>query len=243
MSGILYKNTGNSIKDVDAKKGIVQGYFSNFNSKDSDGDIIMPGAFTKTLLENGPASTKPRIKHLLNHRTDQPLGRLETLQEDGFGLLYESKIGSHTLGKDFILMVEDGLITEHSIGFRIIKENKQGDDNFISELQLWEGSSLTAWGANENTPLVGMKSMNFETLADRMNRIVKGLRNGSYSDEAFEMLEIELLQIQKAFKDLSAIPVEEAPEPVLTETTEDAVNPEAEAIEIIKNFTQTFKLN
>jgi HK97 family phage prohead protease len=242
MSGISYKNTGIGIKNVDVKKGIVQGYFSNFNSKDSDGDIIMPGAFTKTLLENGPNSAKPRIKHLLNHRTDQPLGRLEVLVEDANGLYYESQIGQHTLGKDFLLMVEDGLITEHSIGFKIIKDDMREEANYISELQLWEGSSLTAWGANENTPLVGVKSMDFETLGERMNRIVKGLRNGSYSDEAFEMLEIELLQVQKAFKELSAKAVEQEQQPVV-KTTEAIVNPQAEAIEIINQFKNSFKLN
>jgi len=49
------------IKDVDGRKGIVTGYFSDFNSIDSDGDIIKPGAFTKSISQNGPSSAKPRI--------------------------------------------------------------------------------------------------------------------------------------------------------------------------------------
>jgi hypothetical protein len=38
-----YKDYQLNVKDVDEKKGIVTGYFSNFNSIDSDGDIIRRG--------------------------------------------------------------------------------------------------------------------------------------------------------------------------------------------------------
>ena len=146
-----------SFKDVDSKKGIVTGYFSHFNNVDSDGDIIRPGAFTKTIREAGPQSTQPRIKHLFNHNPAQPLGKLTDLKEDATGLYYESQIGTHTLGNDFVKMVESGLITEHSIGFKTIKstslKDTGGED--MTELKLWEGSSLSAWGSNELTPITG----------------------------------------------------------------------------------------
>jgi hypothetical protein len=114
-------------KDADKKKGIVTGYFSHFNSIDSDGDIIRPGAYTKTIAENGPNSTKPRIKHLLNHDPSQPLGKLLDLKEDSTGLYYESQVGTHSLGQDFIKMVESGLIAEHSVGFRTIQQKELKD--------------------------------------------------------------------------------------------------------------------
>lgn len=82
------------IKDVDSKKGIVSGYFSSFNTKDADGDIIRPGAFSKSINDWFP---KGRIKHLLNHDTTKPLGKLLTLKEDSHGLYYESKVGSTPL--------------------------------------------------------------------------------------------------------------------------------------------------
>jgi len=74
-----YKSFGQSIKDVDAKKGIVTGYFSAFNIKDSDGDIIRPGAFKRSIDEWFP---KGRIKHLMNHDPSKPLGMLQILKED-----------------------------------------------------------------------------------------------------------------------------------------------------------------
>jgi hypothetical protein len=57
FNSVLYKNVSNSsisgvIKDVDVKTGTVTGYFSIFGNVDSDGDMIMPGAFKRTLENN-----------------------------------------------------------------------------------------------------------------------------------------------------------------------------------------------
>lgn len=232
-----------SFKDIDGRKGIVTGYFANFNSIDSDGDIIKKGAFSKTIMNNGPMSKKPRIKHLLNHDPSQPLGVLTELKEDDFGLYYESKLGSHSLGEDFIKMVDSGLITEHSIGFQTMKYNqlkpwnewKQGEAaRELTELKLYEGSSLTAWGANMNTPLTGMKSeQKAAAAANRIELLMKSLRNGSFTDETFDLLEIELKQLQQLFIDLTKI----------TEPDNHAILPSAKEDEllVLQKFTNNLK--
>lgn len=192
------------IKDVDGKKGIVTGYASDFDSLDSDGDVIEKGAFTKTLSLNGPKSQKPRIKHLLNHNPSQPLGVPIELKEDSKGLYYESKIGNHTLGMDFIKMVESELIKEHSIGYQVKKFNqvtpwdeyKEGDvRRKLTELKLWEFSSLTAWGANPNTPLTGLKGqllinneIEINKLVNQAEAIEEFCRNSTASDQTIEQL-------------------------------------------------------
>lgn len=225
------------IKDVDGKKGIVTGYFSDFNSIDSDGDIIKPGAFQKSISQNGPQSSKPRIKHLLNHDSSKPLGVLEVLKEDTKGLYYESRLGTHSLGVDFIKMVDSGLISEHSIGFQTVKYNqlkpwnewKQGEAaRELTELKLYEGSSLTAWGANMNTPLTGLKTeQKVRKINDRIDILIKSLRNGTFSDETFDLLEIELKQMQQAMIDLTTEP-------------EQTTQPDEEkAVADIKQFLKT----
>jgi HK97 family phage prohead protease len=198
-----------SFKDVDGKKGIVTGYFAAFDNVDADGDIIRKGAFERTIKENGPGSKTPRIKHLLNHDTSSPLGVLTELKEDTKGLYYESKLGSHDLGRDFVKMVESGLISEHSIGYRIIKKNQLQDyEGFqkepekgwfeLMELKLWEGSSLTAWGANMYTPLTGMKAeIKIKNINNRIDLLCKALRKGELTDESYELLEIELQQLKQ----------------------------------------------
>jgi len=197
-----------SIKDMDLKQGIVTGYAANFGSKDSDNDIIMPGAFSKTIKEQGPDSAQPRIKHLLNHNTGQALGLPMVLKEDSTGLYYESKVGTHALGQDFLKMVDSGLITEHSIGFGTIRKTVINPDadwydqtTQLHELKLWEFSSLTAWGANQYTPLTGSKSK--QNAEERISKLLKALDGGTFTDTTFSFLNEELLYIQKAFKDLS----------------------------------------
>lgn len=225
------------IKDVDGKKGIVTGYFSDFNSIDSDGDIIKPGAFQKSISQNGPQSSKPRIKHLLNHDSSKPLGVLEVLKEDTKGLYYESRLGTHSLGVDFIKMVDSGLISEHSIGFQTVKYNqlkpwnewKPGEAaRELTELKLYEGSSLTAWGANMNTPLTGLKTeQKVRKINDRIDILIKSLRDGTFSDETFDLLEIELKQMQQAMIDLTTEP-------------EQTTQPDEEkAVADIKQFLKT----
>jgi len=207
-----------AIKDVDGKKGIVTGYFSSFDNVDSDGDIIRKGAFTKSIQEWGPASATPRIKHLMNHNSSQPLGKITMLCEDTKGLCYESQVGTHTLGQDFVKMVESNLITEHSIGYQTMKRNQLQDfDGYmknpsggwyeLTDLKLYEGSSLTAWGANPNTPLTGMKKENKEevlqALINRQKNLDKFCRNTTASDETVELLLIECKQLTQNIIELT----------------------------------------
>lgn len=206
-----------SIKDIDGKKGIVSGYFSRFDNVDADGDIIRKGAFTKTIMEAGPLSSNPRIKHLLNHNSSQPLGKILSLSEDMTGLAYESQVGTHTLGQDFIKMVESDLIAEHSIGFQTLKTNKLKDGTSeITEIKLWEGSSLTAWGANPNTPLTGMKAETkddvFQQIVNRQKNLEKFCRNSTASDETIELLLIENKQLTQYIID-NTQPAIQATEP------------------------------
>lgn len=212
------------VKDVDGKKGIVTGYFANFDNVDSDGDIIRKGAFVKTVMENGPASNRPRIKHLFNHNPTQPLGKLTVLNEDAKGLYYESQVGTHTLGQDFIKMVESGLITEHSIGYRIIKRNEinsyegyiknpESGWHELTEIKLYEGSSLSAWGANELTPITGLKgSFNIDALVERQRAVEKFCKSTDASDETIEALLLHSKQLTQIILDIRTEPVHTQPQ-------------------------------
>ena len=210
-----YKRLSQDVKDVDAKKGIVTGYFSAFNIKDSDGDIILPGSFKRSIEEWQP---KGRIKHLLNHDPRQPLGKITELREDSYGLYYESQIGKHNLGQDFIKMVESDLVKEHSIGFNIKGQRKAENANEIYDIVLYEGSSLTSWGANEYTPLLGLKSA--DDRVQRIKRLEKFVKHSDATDETIELLMLEIKQLNQLVEDLSNVPasVQEPVEPKVDET-------------------------
>ena len=229
---------------MNPKQGIVTGYFSKFNNVDADGDIIRPGAFTKTIKEQGPESSLPRIKHLLNHDPSQPLGKLTKLYEDGTGLAYESQVGSHELGEDFIKMIESGLITEHSIGFKIVKRNQiQSYENYlknpqlgqfeITEVKLFEGSSLTAWGANPLTPITSLKSeTEIEKIVKQQELIEKFCRNSNATDETIQMLLLHSKQMAQLICDMKKITV-----------PQESTQPKEDVIDWIREFNKSINKN
>lgn len=229
-----YKSFDLQVKDVDAKSSVVAGYFSAFGMVDSDGDILMPGAFKRSIQDWGPDG-KQRIKHLLNHNPSQPLGKPYVLKEDSYGLYYESKIGTHQLGKDFIKMVESGLISEHSIGFKTLREQKGSEANEIHDVMLFEGSSLTAWGANENTPLIGMKGMkNIEKIQDQIKAFEKFIRDSDVTDETIDLCLIKVKQLAQTVEQMQTSSTLAAEAPV--QQKDDSKEFEQSLISIINKY-------
>jgi HK97 family phage prohead protease len=109
------------IKGIDTAKGIIECYPSVFNNVDSDQDMIMPGAYDKTIQERGPKSARPRIKHLWMHGSFEPIGIPLEMIPDDKGLYVVSKFGTDKFSQDKLQQHIDGIITEMSIGFNTIK--------------------------------------------------------------------------------------------------------------------------
>jgi len=220
------------LKDVDEKKGVVTGYASIFNNIDSDNEIVMPGAFLKTIQERGPESVKPRIKHLWQHDSWEPIAIPLVLEEDDRGLYFESKFGTDTFSRDKLQQHIDKIITEMSIGYNVIKSEDIIDENDIFqyrkllELKLWEYSSVT-WGANSLTEITSAKGEAGDILANlnkRLEALNRGLKNGKYSDETCEQFEAEIAKIQAITGSLKIIP-----EPV-PEITQEKKEPNSKQI-------------
>lgn len=231
--------TDNFGRDVDMTGRKIVGYFSAFNSKDSDGDIIRKGAYTKTITERGPNGTG-EIKHLLDHDRLKAVGKITLLEEDDYGLKFESIIGRHQQGEDYLLMNLDGIISVHSVGYNVIKETKQDSStNVITEMKLFEGSGIQAWAANINTPVTGIKS--FEDTIEMIRKLEKSMRNATYSDESF-------IQIEKSLKGLHDIALEyltknSIQEIVTTLTTEplDCTLPGLTDVERVKEVKKDYR--
>lgn len=212
-----FKNIELAVKDVDLAKRTIVGYANTFNFKDSAGDITQPGAFSKTIAESGPAG-KNRIFHLWQHDSTQIIGKPTKLEEDSVGLLFETPIRSGKQGDDILTMYNEGLLTEHSIGYNVVKSryDQALDANLLIELKLWEFSTVT-WGANEQSLLVGLKSAEKENrVKERIQKILKAMRDGKYSDDTFELLTIELKILEnmmlEIIKQPDEKPLEKEPE-------------------------------
>lgn len=193
-----FKSCGLELKDVDTTKGIVSFYFSAFGNKDSDGDIMEKGAFKKTISENAS-----RIKHFKNHDPHIAVGKILELHEDEKGAFAVSQMSKSTIGKDTLIEYQEGIITEHSHGFQTIRDSysNEKEANIISEVRLWEVSSLTAWGANSNTPTTGIKNIKdidklFKSLEQILTKSTISEDRGLELQKSYDQLGILIKSLQ-----------------------------------------------
>ena len=199
MKALQYKGNGLNVKEMDMKSGFIRLMASSFGNMDADGDIILQGAYAKTIKENGPQG-KNRIKQLWQHDAWQPIGRPESIIETPEGLIIEGYVSDVQNG-DYRKYYEEGIITEHSVGFIPMVEeyDREKEINYIKEVKLFEYSAVT-WGANDNTPVLGMKGMDkgayHAYLTERMNVLSKALTKGNFTDEGFNQIQIAFEQVK-----------------------------------------------
>lgn len=189
---LKYKSNLLELKDVDEKAGIIRGYASVFGNKDSDGDVIAKGAYTKTISEN-----KDRIAFLYQHDITKPIGKNLNLQEDSYGLKFEAQFSNSTLGRDVAIMAAEGIIKEVSVGFRTMKGAPKDDHYEIQETKLYEYSLVTL-AANPLAMVTELKSelekKNY--LLERIKSLQSFMRKGAASDEAYRLIEFEIGNIK-----------------------------------------------
>ena len=184
-----FKQVSHEIKELDDAKGVVVAYASVYNNIDSDKEVIMPGAFTKTVNEN-----YKRIRVLKDHNPTIGLGvPLQINTTDSYGLLTTTQFNlkkevSRDMYEDIKLFLANGLNAELSIGFQTIKsiEERLDEENEIekiTEVKLWEYSFLSNWAANERAVVQNVKSK-----TDFIDLLVK-MYNLPYSDERLKAVE------------------------------------------------------
>jgi len=183
---------------ADMQENIIEGYASFFGNKDSHSDIIVNGAFKKTLKEN-----KDRIKVLWQHDMWEPIGKPLEMKEDKKGLFTVSKISQTDIGKKAMILARDGVLNEMSIGFYPIKEeyDRGNDINYIKEIKLLEYSLVTL-ASNPLAQLTDVKNLMSEyqyskgnvmdIVAMELLKSIKALVNKDEPAEATQIVEKSL---------------------------------------------------
>jgi HK97 family phage prohead protease len=205
MKDLQYKisQTG-ELKDVDVKSRTMTGYFSKFGNVDSDSDMMMPGAFSKSINERGPGA-KNQIWFLDQHNWDKALSKPHVIKEDSYGLYYEATVNENlSYAKDVLILASEGHLKEHSFGFTYVgskmKHIEDGDYYEIYEVKLFEGS-IVRLGANPETPFLGFKACKTaenktEYLLKEFTRIQDMIKVGNLTDDTYLILEMKLNQIK-----------------------------------------------
>ena len=217
MNTILYKAAPvGELIDADEKAGIIKGYGSYFGNKDSDKDVIVKGAYKKTIAENGE-----RVKYLYQHDMNQPIGKMTELYEDDKGLVFVAEIAKTQMGMDVVELMKSGVITENSVGIMPIQKENKGDYREIKEVKLYEISAVTL-AANDQAKILDVKgNIDVEKLSKRYDNLSKLIRKGSISDELGFAIEAEILKLKSLFVEFTK-PVDEITSPKVEAKNDDS---------------------
>ena len=162
---------------IEEDKGIVEHIVSVFGIEDLGGDVVHPGAFTKTIQERGE-----RIRVLDSHRRSSVLdvlGKVLSLRE-----VPKDKLPAEILkeypkatgglwartqflldtpeGKGAFLRIKAGAVDEFSFGYDTLDEDFSDDEKGhevrnLRTIRLWEYSPVI-FGMNPATTVLGVKS-------------------------------------------------------------------------------------
>lgn len=203
-----YKNIGGSPMDVDTTGRKVKVVISEMGSKDLDNDIIDQNAYNRTIDTRGPKKAN-LIWHLTDHMPSlkTAVGKFSELYVEKNQLIGITDIPNTSWGNDMLEFYKSGHINQHSVGFTTVhaEEGKGDEPRMIKEIKLYEGSAVL-WGANPNTPTLEAGKGEIKDVAPRlikeMEVLWKSLKNGRFTDEAFELIEIRYKQLQDNIKNL-----------------------------------------
>ncbi|GLV21991.1 primosome assembly protein PriA [Sphingobium sp. TomMM35A] len=137
--------------------GRIEGLLSGFNNIDSYGDVVRPGAFTKSLAAR---SGRP-LPMLLHHDMTKPVGVWSEAKETSEGLFVKGRFTLEVRdAQEAHALATAGAITGLSIGYREKKGNPittTGGRELI-EVDLLEGSLVTI-PANPITHVTDVKGI------------------------------------------------------------------------------------
>ncbi len=159
------KHLAFAVEGLEAKEDdngrTVEGFASVFNNVDSYSDIVMPGAFAKSIKGRKPAM-------LWQHNSGQPIGVWDEMEEQKKGLYVKGRILPTTAGNDAYTLVKAGAVTGMSIGYSARKWETDTDKGIrrLTEVELYE-VSLVTFPANEKAQITRVKSLDGQFMTER----------------------------------------------------------------------------
>lgn len=180
-----------------SEKGIVTVGVNGIGIEDSQHDISMPGSFADTLRDD-----IKKMRWFLNHDTRQLLGVPLSGEEKDNNLIMVGQINlkkqiGRDIFEDYKLFHAAGRTLEHSIGVKALARDEE-DRRKVRKWRMLEYSTLTGWGANPQTFLVGLKSATVDQVRDAVEFIRMAFKQHGYSDERLKQYDMELNLLLKS---------------------------------------------
>lgn len=165
-----------AIKSSNPDTGEFKAYGSTFGGlPDAHGDIIAPGAFTKSLAAHRKNGTAPAL--LWHHDQTQPIGVVTNAYEDAKGLRIDGQLSLDTQkGQEAHALMKMGALAM-SIGYAALESaplGKRGRE--LKQIALFEVSAV-AMPSNTNAKIISVKTIDHNNPRD----IEKILRDAGIS--------------------------------------------------------------
>lgn len=151
------------VKSDDSGGTTIEGYASAFWVLDAHGDVVVPGAYSKSIAER---FSRGLIKVLWQHDPERPIGVPTKLAEDERGLYFEARLAKTALCEEAAELMRAGVVDRFSIGYETVRSRKASakeiglqvdrDVNLLEEIKLFEFSPVT-FAANEEAVLLAAK--------------------------------------------------------------------------------------
>jgi len=168
---------------------IIEGHGAVKGNIDSYKDVIVDGAFKKTIKEQGE-----RIAFCYQHDIYNPIGKIQEIKEDAKGLWLRVKISDAE--NDIKTKIREGILKEMSIGYSTMdmkRGEQEGEEvNFLTEIKLYEVSLVTI-AANPLAMIESMKSEgqnDKDVISDEFERLISIERN---KEKKFNIMKLKTL--------------------------------------------------
>ena len=130
--------------DDEEEKGVFSGYGSIFGNKDLGNDVMVQGAFAKSIASKGAKG----VKLLYQHDAKEPIGVFDEIIEDRKGLRVKGRLAMGTQkGREVYELMKMGAIDGLSIGYRVSPKgadyDERGKKRMLKEVDLMEISAVT----------------------------------------------------------------------------------------------------
>jgi HK97 family phage prohead protease len=122
--------------------GLIEGYASLFDRVDDSGDMVLKGAFARSLTRRGAGG----VKMLWQHRAAEPIGVWTAIAEDARGLKVTGRLDlSVTRAREILSLMRKGAVDGLYIGFRARRATRDRTSGVrrLLEIDLWEISIVT----------------------------------------------------------------------------------------------------
>jgi HK97 family phage prohead protease len=221
---------------ADGETGVLDGYITKYWVVDSYGEFTVPGAFTKTIAERGPAGAN---KIFLRYEHEYTIGSMTDMVEADDGVKVSAKISNDGMyGTAVREHLKDGVPYGMSIGFRRVASRPASEDDpliwdfapdYIRQMAIDDPSFITGltevknlensvvtFPAVENAMVTDYRSA-ADVAAKEIEHIYLSLKAGTLTDS-------HITQLRRLIADLPAVigPDGETPEPSEKQTADPA---------------------